>query len=156
MIILYLQIVKIDEEIKQSKFVSAEQKAIINIVFTANKINQIVAEKLKKHNLNLTQYNVLRILNGRNGSHASCGEIRDVMLDKSPDVTRICNKLLEKNLIKRKLNPENKRQAQVSISEKGIKLLEKINPKINDKILNFRKLKYEELEILSNLLDKAR
>lgn len=147
---------KIDEEIKQSRFVNAEQKAIINIVYTANKINQIIVNKLKPFDLNLTHYNVLRILNGRKDSFATCGQIREVMLDKSPDVTRICNKLLSKELINRDLNPDNKRQVQLSISEKGIKLLEKINPKINDKILNFRKLNDNELEMLSNLLDKAR
>jgi len=148
--------VKIEDEIKQSQFASVEQKAIINVVYTANKINQIITSKLKSFDLNLTQYNVLRILNGRKDSFATCGEIKEVMLDKSPDVTRISNKLLEKKLINRIVNPENKREAHLSISKKGVKLLEIINPTIAEKMLNFSKLSNGELELLSNLLDKVR
>ena len=147
---------KIEDEIKQSQFASVEQKAIINVVYTANKINQIIISKLKSFDLNLTQYNVLRILNGRKDSFATCGEIKEVMLDKSPDVTRISNKLLEKKLINRIVNPENKREVHLSISKKGVKLLEIINPTIAEKMLNFSKLSNGELELLSNLLDKVR
>ena len=147
---------KIEDEIKQSQFASVEQKAIINVVYTANKINQIITSKLKSFDLNLTQYNVLRILNGRKDSFATCGEIKEVMLDKSPDVTRISNKLLEKKLINRIVNPENKREVHLSISKKGVKLLEIIHPKITEKMLNFSKLSDGELELLSNLLDKVR
>ena len=77
---------KIEEEINQSKFNSAQEKAIVNIIFTANAIEDAFKNALKVYGISLPQYNVLRILKGRKHGHATCGDLKDVMLDKNPDI----------------------------------------------------------------------
>ncbi|NQW43391.1 MAG: MarR family transcriptional regulator [Bacteroidetes bacterium] len=153
--IITFESLKIEDAIKQSKFIGVEKKAIINIIYTANKIDEIFSKNLRKFGLSMQQYNTLRILNGRKYSYATCGEIKDVMLERSPDITRLCDKLLTKNLIFKTFNPQNKRKVFLSISPEGISLLKIIAPKMNESILGFSNLHKDELEQLSNLLDKV-
>lgn len=147
---------KIEEAIKQSKFNSIHEKAIINILYTANYIEDQFKEYLKEKDLTLPQYNVLRILRGRKGGYATCGELKNVMLDKNPDVTRLCDKLINKGLIKRNNNPKNKREIHLSISNNGLKMIEDIHPvfeEFNQKISNINSI---DLENLSDTLDNIR
>ena len=147
---------KIEEEINQSKFNSAQEKAIVNIIFTANAIEDAFKNVLKVYGISLPQYNVLRILKGRKDGHATCGDLKDVMLDKNPDITRLCDKLVEKKLILRNNNKTNRRQILLKISEKGIKALDEINPIFNLVNINLKMLDDNELLILSDVLDKVR
>lgn len=147
---------KIEEEINQSKFNSAQEKAIVNIIFTANAIEDAFKNALKVYGISLPQYNVLRILKGRKHGHATCGDLKDVMLDKNPDITRLCDKLVEKKLILRNNNKTNRRQILLKISEKGIKALDEINPMFNLVNINLKTVDDNELLILSDLLDKVR
>lgn len=147
---------KIEEEINQSKFNSAQEKAIVNIIFTANAIEDAFKNALKAYGISLPQYNVLRILKGRKHGHATCGDLKDVMLDKNPDITRLCDKLVEKKLILRNNNKTNRRQILLKISEKGIKALDEINPMFNLVNINLKTVDDNELLILSDVLDKVR
>jgi DNA-binding MarR family transcriptional regulator len=147
---------KIEEAIKQSKFNSIQEKAIINILYTANFIEDRFKDYLKQKDLSLPQYNVLRILRGRKGGFATCGELKAVMLDKNPDVTRLCDKLITKGLIQRQNNPKNKREIHLSISKNGLAAIDEIHPafiQFHNKLLA---LESEELEKLSDTLDAIR
>lgn len=147
---------KIEEEINQSKFNSAQEKAIVNIIYTANAIEDAFKKTLKAHGISLPQYNVLRILKGRKDGNATCGDLKEVMLDKNPDVTRLCDKLVEKKLIQRNSNRSNRRQILLKISEKGIQTLEEINPLFTALNLHLKTIPDTELEALSDTLDKIR
>src|SRR5690606_34034541 len=84
----------------------------------------------KQFDITHQQYNVLRILRGRKGEPACCGEVKEVMLDKNPDITRLSDRLITKGFIERSTNPQNRREVQLSITEEGLKLLEKVDPEL--------------------------
>lgn len=147
---------KIEEEINQSKFNSPQEKAIVNIIYTANAIEDSFKQALKAHGISLPQYNVLRILKGRKDGYATCGDLKDVMLDKNPDVTRLCDKLVEKKLIQRNNNRTNRRQILLKISEKGLRTLEEIYPLFNEVNQKLKSLSDSELLSLSDTLDRIR
>jgi DNA-binding MarR family transcriptional regulator len=147
---------KIEEEINQSKFGSASEKAIVNIIYTANFIQDAYKSALKVHGISLPQYNVLRILKGRKDNHATCGDLKDVMLDKNPDVTRLCDKLVEKKLIIRNFNKQNRRQILLKISDKGLQVLEDIRPYIDNMNVILKDVPDEDFNRLSDTLDQMR
>jgi DNA-binding MarR family transcriptional regulator len=147
---------KIEEEINQSKFNSAPEKAIVNIIYTANFIQDAYKTALKMYDISLPQYNVLRILKGRKDGHATCGDLKEVMLDKNPDVTRLCDKLVEKKLILRNFNKNNRRQILLKISERGLKVLHDINPYFDALNQVLKDLPEAELLSLSDTLDSIR
>jgi DNA-binding MarR family transcriptional regulator len=147
---------KIEEEINQSKFSSAPEKAIVNIIYTANFIQDAYKSALKMNGISLPQYNVLRILKGRKDGYATCGDLKDVMLDKNPDVTRLCDKLVEKKLILRNFNKDNRRQILLKISDKGLKMLQDINPHFEAFNHVLKDIPESELLKLSDTLDDIR
>ena len=103
----------------------------------------------------MQQYNVLRILKGSHPRLLSAQDVLDVMVDKSPDLTRLISRLEDKKFVIRSTNPENKRKIMLEITEEGIKLVETINPNVEiDAFL--KNLTEEEAAILSSLLDKIR
>jgi DNA-binding MarR family transcriptional regulator len=147
---------KIEEEIKQSKFSSAHEKAIINLLYTSNAIEDAFKAVLKSYDISLPQYNVLRILRGRKEGFATCGDLKQVMLDKNPDVTRLCDKLVLKKLIQRNNNKSNRRQILLKISEGGLKALDDIDPYFRAVTSQLTQIPESELEQLSDTLDKLR
>ncbi|MFM6982751.1 MAG: MarR family winged helix-turn-helix transcriptional regulator [Chitinophagaceae bacterium] len=147
---------KIEEEINQSKFNSPQEKAIVNIIFTANAIEDAFKKALKMYDISLPQYNVLRILKGRKDGYATCGDLKDVMLDKNPDVTRLCDKLVLKKLIVRSNNKSNRRQILLRISDKGLQALEEINPYFAAVNSGLTGISADKLEQLSDILDEIR
>jgi DNA-binding MarR family transcriptional regulator len=147
---------KIEEEIKQSKKIDPLTKSVINIMYTNNKINDNFRLTLKEFKINQSQYNILRILRGKGDECANCGQLREVMLDKNPDVTRLCDKLVDMELIEREINSKNKREMLLKINENGRNLLDKIEPKMKKSMKIFDKLTRKEHKLLSDLLDKFR
>ena len=110
---------RIEEAILTTQFNNLSEKAIVNIIFTANAVQDSLKKIIKPYGISLPQYNVLRILNGRKNVYATCGDLKAVMLDKNPDVTRLCDKLVDKDLITRHCNAKNKRQILLQISAEG-------------------------------------
>ncbi|MBL7894025.1 MAG: winged helix DNA-binding protein [Bacteroidia bacterium] len=148
---------KIEQAIKQSKFESPFQKAVINIIYTANWLRDQQTELFKKHDILPQHYNVLRIVNGKHPKSVSPGDIKEVMLDKGNDVTRLVDKLVKMDLLKRSLCEENRRKIDINLTDKGVKFLKEINEPMRKQYLNMKKfLSEKEAETLSNLLDKIR
>ncbi|HYH56979.1 MAG TPA: MarR family transcriptional regulator, partial [Anseongella sp.] len=102
------------------------------------------------------QYNVLRILRGKKGETACCAEVKEVMLDKNPDLTRLCDRLVGKGLIKREVNESNRREVGLSITKEGLGLLERIQPELEKSNRFLYNLSESEAGQLSALLDKLR
>jgi DNA-binding MarR family transcriptional regulator len=148
--------VKIEEAILTSQFSNLNEKAIVNIIFTANALQDALKMIIKPYGISLPQYNVLRILNGRKKGYATCGDLKAVMLDKNPDVTRICDKLVDKAMISRHCNAKNKRQILLQISDKGEEVLAQINPKIYAFYEQMSALNQNEIVQLSDWLDALR
>ena len=147
---------KIEEELKQDKFTSAIHKAIVNIMFTDGWLSNHLRDVFKNHNLTPQQYNVLRILRGKYPEALNPSDIKAVMLDKNPDLTRLCDRLLTRKLIDRCIDGDNRRKMNIRITEDGLKMLNLIDPIMIDFNEKVSTISEEEATILSNLLDKLR
>jgi len=147
---------KLEEEIKQSKFVSEKQKALINIIYTANWISSVQHKIFKKNKLTAPQYNVLRILRGYAPKALTVSSIQERMLDKMSNASRLVDKLVEKGFAARTTNGEDRRQVDVTITKAGLSVLEKIAPDL----LQFHDeticVDEAEAEIVNKVLDKIR
>ncbi|PJJ75844.1 DNA-binding MarR family transcriptional regulator [Thermoflavifilum aggregans] len=148
---------RIEEAIKQSKFQDVYQKALVNLIYTANCLRDEQVRRLKSFDLLPQHFNVMRILRGRHPNPVCPGEIKEVMLDKANDLTRLLDKLERKGLIQRNLCPTNRRKMDVTLTQAGIELLEKLNHIMEEthKTLKER-LSEREAASLSHLLDKMR
>lgn len=147
----------ISKEIRQQNFKSNYEKAVINVLFTHNWLRDQYKGFFDQWDIKSQHYNILRIIKGRHPEPAYPGEIKEVMLDKSPDLTRLLDKLVRLNLIQRELCPTNRRKMEITLTNHGLKTLEDIMTK-QQEIDNSRKIELseDEAEQLSNLLDKLR
>jgi DNA-binding MarR family transcriptional regulator len=136
-----------------SKFPNERVKALINIKYTANWLNTMGNEFLKPFRITNQQYNILRILKGANDA-VTVNTVKERMIEKSPNATRLMDKLCDKGLIERTRCENDRRVVYVKISEKGQKLLDKINV---DELGNpMNAISEEEAKILNEILDKIR
>lgn len=145
----------IDKDIKQRNFKSEYQKAIINLIFTYNWTTEQLKHLLEEGGLTLQQFNILRILRGSE-TPLSTLQIRERMLDKMSDTSRIVDRLIIKGLVKKITCKTDKRLVDVTITSKGLKVLEKLDTH-EDKMENIVKaLTESEAKTLNKLLDKIR
>ncbi len=148
---------KIEEIIKSNSPIPLAKKTLLNIMYTQNCTAEGFNEVLKNYDLSTEQFNVLRILKGQKGNPANMSVIQERMIAKTSNTTRLVDKLLLKELCTREVCPDNRRKIEVSITEKGLKLLEKVNPKVDEFETKWvEKLSTEELQTLNNLLEKLR
>jgi len=146
---------KIEDEIKQQKFKTPHQKAVLNLIYTTSWMQGRQKDIFKTFNITLQQFNILRILRGQHPNSTSATEIKSRMLDKNSDVSRLLDRLLAKKVITKRVSPNDKRAADVNLTEEGMELLKAIDKK-QTQIDNVLLLSEEEAIILSDLLDKSR
>lgn len=145
---------RIEDEIKQKKFTSVHQKALLNLIYTSNWLQAKQQEFFKSFGITGQQFNILRILKGQYPKSISGTEIKSRMLDRNSDVSRLLDRLASKKLITKKTCPNDKRASDVHITNEGLTLLDEVSKSDNhDCVLS---LTDSEAEILSELLDKAR
>ncbi|MBS1948924.1 MAG: MarR family transcriptional regulator [Bacteroidetes bacterium] len=145
----------IGKDINQHKFRNEHQKAIINLTYTFNWMTEKIKLLFDVHDITSQQFNILRILRGAH-KPLSTLQIRERMLDKMSDTSRIVDRLLVKGLVKKTTCETDRRLVDVTITKKGEKLLEKIderNPEMDSVLSN---LSEEESKTLNCLLDKIR
>ena len=145
----------IEKDINQKKFRSHHQKVIINLIYTYNWITEQTKVILEKGDITAQQFNILRILRGA-GTPLSTLQIRQRMLDKMSDTSRIVDRLIIKGLVKKNTCKADKRLVDVSITDKGKKVLEKIDKYENDMDAIAGNISDQEAKTLSQLLDKIR
>jgi len=147
---------KINDSIKQAEFENPQAKAWVNLMFTYHHMMDKTRQVFKQFGLTQQQYNVLRILKGKKSQPATCGEVKRVMLDKNPDLSRLCDRLVAKGLVQRETNETNRREVELTITAKGLDLLETISIPLKETIQLHKALTDQEAEQLSDLLDKLR
>lgn len=147
---------EIEKEIKQSSFQSNLHKAVVNVIYTEGWISSVFRDIFKNYKITSQQYNVLRILRGRFPASLNPSEIKSVMIDKNPDLTRLCDRLVIMGLIDRCIDAENKRKVNIQINEKGLNVLKEIDPIMSEFTNQKFHLDENEAELLSSLLDKLR
>ena len=145
----------IDKDINQTKFRNEKQKVIINIIYTSNWINEKIKLVLDKEDITLQQFNILRILRGA-GKPISTLQIRQRMMDKMSDTSRIVDRLMVKKLVKKIVCAGDKRMVDVSITAKGTKLLESIDGSADDWDAIASSLTKADANAMNKLLDKMR
>lgn len=136
-----------------SKFENERTKALINIKYTANFLDNIGNEILKPFYISEQQYNILRILRGAKKA-ITVNSVKERMIQKSPNSTRLMDKLCDKKLIDRMRCENDRRVVYVKITERGLKLLNRISLNLLNEKMN--SLTEKEAQLLNNLLDKIR
>ena len=145
----------IEKDISQRKFKTEYQKVMINIIFTHNWMMERMKLFFEQADLTPQQFNILRILRGA-GQPLSTLQIRQRMLDKMSDTSRIVDRLIKKGLVKKVVCKSDRRLVDVSITEKGLKLLEKLDDTQNDLDSIVQNLNEPDARQLNKLLDKIR
>lgn len=146
----------IEHDIKQTKFRNEWHKATVNIIFTHSWLEQKMRNFLGKEDLTSQQFNVLRILRGSHPKPLSTQEIRSRMLDKMSDASRIVDRLLKKALVEKCVCATDKRLVDVTISTKGLKLLEKLDARSEEMDACVKTITETEAKTLNKILDKIR
>lgn len=137
----------------KSKFENDKVKALLNIIYTANWIKSHQNDFFKTYGISPQQFNVLRILRGANKA-LKVQTVKERMIERSPNATRLMDKLCNKNLIQRIACPEDRRVVHIEITNEGLILLDDISKNLKNNLLD--KLTDAEAKYLSELLDKIR
>lgn len=145
---------KIDDALKV-KFTSPQQRAVVNVRFTANYLSHCQNNFMSGFDISMPQFNILRILRGAKEA-LSVHTVKERMIEKSPNTTRLMDKLIDKGLIDRIRCEADRRIVYVSITEKGLELLSQIDIDFEKTSLLPQTLTNEEADTLSRLLDKLR
>lgn len=146
----------IEKDIQQSKFRNAHQKASINLIYTLSWMRDKTKCIFEAEDITPQQFNILRILRGSFPQPLSTLQIRERMLEKMSDTSRIVDRLITKGLVKKVTCKSDRRLVDVIITDKGRKLLERLDEKQDaiDNVLG--NLSEKDANILSDLLDKIR
>ena len=147
---------KIEDEIQTSKFLNEQHKATINIVFTGNWITNILEKRANSAEITLQQFNVLRILRGQYPKPATNNLVKQRMLDKMPDVSRIIDRLVTKGLVIRGKCLTDRRAVDVTITDKGLEVLAALEENMMMMDILQKNITEEECCTLNKLLDKLR
>jgi DNA-binding MarR family transcriptional regulator len=144
----------IEHELK-TKFSSVHQKAIINAVYTGNWIMRLHNKVFVPFDISMQQYNVLRILRGSR-AELNMKDIKSRMIDPTPNLTRLTEKLIQKELVEKVRCDNDRRNIYVRITNQGLALLDQIDPLWTGENAPETKLTLEECDMLNRLLDKLR
>ena len=146
----------IEKDIQQQHFQSESQKAIVNLVYTYHWITEKIKTMLSQDGITMQQFNILRILRGSDPQPLSTLTIRERMLDKMSDTSRIVDRLVLKGWVIKRTCASDKRLVDVSITKDGKRLLEKIDKRIDDMNAVVSSLSQQDLKRLNELLDQMR
>ncbi len=147
---------ELEKEIFNKSFDCNYNRTVVNIIYTYGWLTNHLKVLLDKHNLTHQQYNVLRILRGQQPNPATINLIKERMLDKMSDASRIVDRLVQKELVTRNTNKKDRRAVDISITKKGLNLLSEIKLDALTRDLLLPNLTEEEAGQLSVLLDKLR
>lgn len=121
------------DDLHQNKpFSSRREEAMLNVVRTSTSMLDGMEELLKPHRITSAQYNVLRILRGAGPAGLCRNELRDRLLTRMPDVTRLLDRMEEAGLVSRTRDSDDRRLVSTRITEAGRKLVNKLDSRVND------------------------
>ena len=146
----------LEDDIRQPSFRNEHQKGIINIIYTNNWIVERQKNFFDQEDITPQQFNILRILRGSYPRPISTLQIRERMLDKMSDTSRIVDRLVIKELATKKSSLADKRLVDIAITSKGIAMLERLDRKNGEMDSLLHALSEREVKILNQLLDKIR
>jgi MarR family transcriptional regulator, 2-MHQ and catechol-resistance regulon repressor len=149
---------KLKDELKiSSDFQSVEHEVFLSLLVTVDRISRRHNEFMADYNISSKQYNILRILRGAGEGGLPVMEIGRRMIEKSPDVSRIIDRLIDLGYVKRRRQRSDRRVVMVTISQKGLDLLEQMDvPVMKDVRGMLAKLEQKDIQKLTTLLEKVR
>ena len=134
---------RLEDEIKQSAFSTEQSKLIVNLIYTSNRLKEKITARLKSNGLTLQQYNVLRIVRGTGDTGSTTSEIRERLLDKMSDASRMVDRLVSMDLLEKVRDKEDRRIVFIYLTPKGRTL-------VNDLVAK------EEVESLAAGIDQKK
>lgn len=123
---------QLKKRIRQAGFENSIQEALLNLLVAANDVREQVDRACCDHGMTLGQYNVLRILKGAHPNGHPRGEIAERMIERSPDVTRMVDRLEHRGLVERDRSEDDRRLSITRITPKGLELLDQLRPRIDE------------------------
>jgi DNA-binding MarR family transcriptional regulator len=147
---------RIEEAIRQTSFRNEYHRAAVNLLYTYNMVSGSIQKILSEEGITMQQFNVLRILRGQYPGPATNSLIRERMIDKNSDVTRIIDRLLKTGHVKRNLCKSDRRRVDIVITEKGLETLSRIDRRNDELDSIMGNLSEDEVRQLNELLDKLR
>jgi DNA-binding MarR family transcriptional regulator len=147
---------RLEDEIKQKEFKNEYAKALVNMIFTYNWLDTQMKDFLKTFDVTSQQFNILRILRGQHPEPATVNLLKERMLDKMCDASRIVERLKAKELVERKVSEKDRRAVDILITEKGLNLLTRIDQDMPEYEKKMHLLTTAEVKQLNLLLDKLR
>ncbi len=148
--------VRLEDEIQQKKFKSEFHKLAVNISYSYNWMSYKNHEVFRNQDITPQQYNVLRILRGQYPEPCNLKLVKERMLDRMSDASRIVDKLKAKGFVERRECPNDRRNVDLLITDKGLELLKSLDY-VDEEFKNtFKNLSLSEVKQLNDLLDKAR
>ena len=147
---------QLEEEIKQVKFTTQEQKLRVNLIFTYYWLLDKLKSRLRPYDISMQQYNILRILRGQGEHPATINLLKERMLDKSSDASRLVERLRVKDLVERIICPQDRRAVEIRISAKGLDILKQIDANEHEFTELTKTLNKDEITRLNELLDQLR
>ncbi|MGI9542468.1 MAG: MarR family winged helix-turn-helix transcriptional regulator [Cyclobacteriaceae bacterium] len=147
---------KIEKAVKQESFRNVYQKATLNLLFTHSWLTDQLKSFFSEFDITPQQYNILKILKGQHPKPITTSLIRDRMLDRSSDASRLVDRLYKKELVNRTVCQKDKRLVDVTLSDKGLKLVALVDGQSEKLDGYLSQLTPIEAKEISDLLDKIR
>jgi len=146
----------IHDDIKQKDFGSPYNELVVNTLYTSSWLTGQLNQVFKPHNITVQQFNVLRILRGQHPSSASVNLIKERMIDKMSNVSRIVERLKSKDLVDRKQCKHDRRQVDVTITKKGLDVLSALDVQMKELEEGYSTITPEQAAQISKMLDQWR
>lgn len=147
---------KLEDEVKVGQFRNPRHKLTVNLMYTYNWMTARLQTVFRNHGITNQQYNILRILRGQFPAPSTIQLLKERMLDKQPDASRLVDRLHVKGLVGRTVNKDDRRKMDVVISEEGLVLLKKMDEEVNDFENVSGQLSDKEVVQINDLLDRMR
>ena len=147
---------KLEEAIKSNRFTDERHKATINMLYTAYWLKTSFSAVFKTQGLTMEQHNVLRILRGSHPGEMCVKDIASRIVERNSNVPRIIDRLVIKKLVKRTTSKEDKRETLVSLTDKGITVIDITRQVVDEIMEDIVKISDEEARTLNDILEKMR
>ena len=143
--------------IQQERFPSPAEEALLNVLVTANWLTSELSKTMAPFGISPPQYNLLRVVRGRQPERPTCSDIKARLLDRTPDVTRLVERLQKAGLVERHRSASDRRSVEVALTDEGADLLRRLDPLVQETIDRvMQHVSAEEQAALSGLLERVR
>ena len=147
---------RLEDEIKTKQFRNERHKLTVNLIYSHSWLMERNNRLFHSQGLTMQQYNILRILRGQHPKACNLQLLKERMLDKQPDVSRLIDRLVQKSLIERATSTTDRRKLDIVISQSGLDLLARMEPQVAVADNELDALSDREVAELNNLLDRLR